>query len=191
MPNAAPGLYTSGGLSQSPASATERWVRAARASRLVRKSLTTTLAATPQKSRLLAPFTVFLLRLALDAQPGVRQRVESLEPHFLAALMALAVFLRRQIETAQGLVHVPQVTALLRGKQELFLPLHRIRALIGHVEGVGGQIAVVTLERRIERLPVVAQLLHHPGPLFPESSFVMGHLFLVHHSSSIPLSRLL
>src|SRR3990172_11701063 len=92
MPNAAPGLYTSGGLSQSPASATERWVRAARASRLVRKSLTTTLAATPQKSRLLAPLTVFLLRLALDAQPGVRQRVESLEPPFLAPLISLSLF---------------------------------------------------------------------------------------------------
>src|SRR5260370_37936091 len=92
-------------------------VRADSASSLVTMSATTTAAAVPQNSRRSAPLAIFLLGLALDAQPGVGQGIQALEQDVLATLLALAELFLRLIEASQGLVHVPQVAALLQVHQ--------------------------------------------------------------------------
>src|SRR5437762_9443375 len=93
----------------------------------------TTPAAVAQNSRRSAPLPIFLLRLALDAQARVRERVQPVEADVLAALLALAEFLGGLVQAAQRLVHVPEVAPFLRGAQERLLALHRIGALVGHV----------------------------------------------------------
>ncbi len=97
-----------------------------------------------------------------------------------AALVAVPELVGRAVEPAQRLVHVPEVAALLRGEEELLLPLHGVGALIGHVERVGRQVAVGRLERRVERLVVIAELLHDAGPLLQEPLLQMRQLLLVH-----------
>src|SRR5690348_606475 len=83
--------------------------------------VTTSATARPQNKRRLAPFAIFFLGLAPDAEPCVRERVESLEPDLLATLLAFPEFVGRLVEASQGLVHVPQVAALLRCEQERLL----------------------------------------------------------------------
>src|SRR2546425_7849773 len=131
----------------------------ASASSLVATSAPTTAAAVIQNSRRSASFAIFLLRLALDAQSRVWQRVESLEPDLLATLLALAESLGRLVQPPQRLVHVPQVAAFLGREQERLLALHRVGPLVGHVEGVARQVAVGRLQAGVERFAVVAQLL--------------------------------
>src|SRR5438034_8574635 len=114
---------------------------------LVTKSETTTAVAVPQNSRRSAAFTIFLFGLALDAQAGMRERIETVEPDGLAALLATAEALGRAVQPPQRLVHVPEVAAFLRREQELLFALHRVGALIGHVEGVAREIAVRRLEK--------------------------------------------
>src|ERR1043165_5636659 len=139
----------------------------------------TTAAAVPQNSRRSAAFTIFLFRLALDAEPRVRQRVQTIEADLLAALLALAEALGRLVQPAQRFVHVPQVAAFLRREQECFLPLHRVGALVGHMEGIAREISVGGLQARVERLAVMAQLLDHAGPLLEQPLLEMAQLFLV------------
>src|SRR5438876_122965 len=123
------------------------------------KSKTTTAVAVPQNSRRSAAFTIFLFGLALDAETGVWERIETVEPDRLAALLAAPEALGRAVQPAQRLVHMPQVPPLLRREQKRLLALHRVGALIGHVEGVAREVPVGRLEARVERLTVVAQLL--------------------------------
>src|SRR5439155_6102380 len=149
------------------------------ASSLVTTSATTTAAAVPQKSRRSAPLTIFLLRLALDAQPGVGQGVEPIEPDRLAALLAAAEPLGRLVEAAQRLGHVPKVAAFRGREQERLLALHRIGPLVGHMEGVAREVAVGRLQARVEGLAVVAQLLHHALPLLQQALLEVGELLLV------------
>src|SRR5574341_54948 len=156
MPKAAPGLYTSWKLSQSPTSGTGRWASVATAIRLVRKSTTTTPHATIQKTKRLAPLAIFFLGFALDAEAGVRQRIEPLEVDLVAALLAFAELLGAKVEAAERFIDVPQVAPFLGREQELFLALHRVRALVGHVEGVRRQVAVRTLQRGAEGFLVMA-----------------------------------
>src|SRR5882672_4922477 len=159
---------------------TGRW-RASRdsARSLVTRSAATTSPAVVQNSRRSAALAIFFLRFALDAQPGVRQRVEPLEADLVAALLALAEFLRRLKQPPERLVHVPEVTPFLRREQERLLALHGVGALIGHVEGVAREVSVGRLQARVEGLVVVAELLHHPGALFVEALLEMGQLLLV------------
>src|SRR5260370_11331693 len=82
---------------------------------LVTRSATTTAPAVVQNSRRSAAFSIFFLRFALDAQPGVRQRVQALEPRLLPPLLPLAQFLPRPEHPPQRLGHLPQGTPLLRG----------------------------------------------------------------------------
>src|SRR5690349_24543642 len=95
------------------------------ASNLVTTSATTIATAMPQNRRRLAPFAIFFLGLAPDAQPRVRERGESFEPDLLATLLAFPEFVGRLVEAPQGLVHVPEVAALLGREQERGLALHR------------------------------------------------------------------
>src|SRR5882762_7517016 len=81
---------------------------------LVTRSATTTAPAVVQNSRRSAAFSIFFLRFALDAQPGVRQRVESLEADLFAALLALAEFLRRLKQPPQRLVRSEEHTSELQ-----------------------------------------------------------------------------
>src|SRR5882762_4427609 len=178
-PNAAPWLYTRRSCTQSPMTASgRRRASRASASSLVMTSETTIAAAVPQNSRRSAALSIFLLRLALDAQPGVRQRVEPVEADLIAALLALAEALGRAIEPSQRFVHVPEVPALLRREQERLLPLHRIGALVGHMEGVTREVAVGGLQARVERFAVMSQLLHHPGALLEQSLLEVAQLLL-------------
>src|SRR2546430_14155724 len=97
----------------------------------------------------------------------------------LAALLAAPEPLGRAVQPAQRLVHVPQVPPFLRREQKLLLALHRVRALIGHVEGVAREIPVGRLEARVERLTVVAQLLDDTGALFEQPLLEMGQLLFI------------
>src|SRR2546426_2576574 len=65
--------------------------------------------------------------------------------------------------------HVPEVAPFLRGEQEGLLALHGVGALIRHVERVAREVAVGRLQAGVERLVVVAELLHHPSALFVET----------------------
>src|SRR5256885_665766 len=158
---------------------TGRW-RASRdsARSLVTRSAATTAPAVVQNRRRSAAFPIFFLRFALDAQPGVRERVEPLESDLFAALLALAEFLRRLEQAPQRLVHVPEVAPFLRGEQERLLALHGIGALVGHVERVAREVAVGRLQARVEGLIVVAKLLHYPGALLVEALLEVGELLL-------------
>src|SRR6266513_2025973 len=156
-----------------------RRARNASAISLVTKSETTTAIAVPQNSRRSAALTIFLFRLALDAEPCVRQRVEPIESDHLPALLAAAEALGRAVEPAQRLIHVPEIAAFLRREEKLLLALHRVGALISHVEGVAREVPVGSLQARVERLPVVAQLLEHAGALFEQPLLEMGQLLLV------------
>ena len=100
-----------------------------------------------------------------------------------AALMAVPELVRGAVQPPQRLVHVPEVAAFLRGEEKLLLPLHGVGALIGHVERVGREVAVGRLQRRVEGLVVVAQLLHDAGPLLEQALLQMCQLFLVHSPS--------
>src|SRR5690242_6380982 len=146
---------------------------------LVTRSATTTAAAVPQNSRRSAPLAIFFLRLALDAQPGVRQRIEPLEQDVVPALLALAELLWRLIQSAQGLIHVPEIAAFLRGEEERLLPLHGVGALVRHVEGIAREVAVRGLEARVEGFVVIPELLHHPGALLEQALLEVGQLLLV------------
>src|SRR4051812_19451249 len=146
--------------------------RVASAVSLVMRSSTTVTTAAAQNTRRSAPgawtsaaLAIFFFLLAGDAQPRVRQRIEPLEVDLLTALMAMPELVRGAVQPAKGLVHVPEVAALLRREQELLLPLHGVGALVGHVKRIGREVAVGRLQRRVERLVVVAQLLHDAGPL--------------------------
>src|SRR5262245_34496539 len=146
---------------------------------LVTKSAMTTASAVPQNSRRSAAFTIFFPGLAFDAETGVGKRVETVEADRLAALLAAAELLRRAVEPAQRLVHVPEVAPFLRREQERLLALHRVGALVGHMERVAGEIAVGRLEARVERFAVVPQLLDHARPLFEQPLFEMGQLLFI------------
>src|ERR1041384_590581 len=102
---------------------------------VTRASLTTP-STTPQNIFRLAPLAIFLFRLALDAETGVRQRVESLETDLFTAFMTLAELVRLLVQAAQRFIHVPEVTTLLGREEELFLPLHGIGTLIRHMKGI-------------------------------------------------------
>src|SRR5204862_281113 len=80
----------------------------ASASSLVARSATTTTAAVPQNTRRSATLAIFLLGLALDAEPGVRQRVEPLEHDVLAALLALDELLGRLIQPRRASMSSPR-----------------------------------------------------------------------------------
>src|SRR5258707_3095512 len=81
---------------------------------LVTKSETTTAVAVPQNSRRSAAFTIFLFRLALDAQAGMRGRIETVETHWLAAFLPTGQTLRRAVQPAQRPGQVAEAAGLLR-----------------------------------------------------------------------------
>src|SRR5205085_8931856 len=70
-------------------------------------------------------------------------------------------------------------------EEELLLPLHRVGSLIRHMERIGGEVAIGGLQRGIEGLVVVAQLLHDTGTFLHQALLQMGQLFLVHYSSMV------
>src|SRR5882762_9649884 len=106
---------------------------------LVAKSTTTIPAAVAQNRRRSAALAILFLRLALDAQPRMRQRIEPVEADLFAALLALAEFFRRLVEPSQRLVDVPEVATFLRCEEERLFPFHGVGALIRHVERVARQ----------------------------------------------------
>src|SRR3989442_7942855 len=146
---------------------------------LVTKSETTTPTAVTQNSRRSAALSIFLFGLALDAEAGVWEGVEAIESDRIAALLAAAEALGRTVQPAQRLVHVPEVAPFLRREQKRLLALHRVGALIGHVEGIAREIAVGGLEARVERFAIVAQLLDDAGALFEQPLLKMGQLLFI------------
>src|SRR6266702_4357122 len=91
--------------------------RVAAAISFVTRSTTTTAIREPQKrGRLGLPLSIFFALFALNAIPGVRQRVETLEADLTAAVVALAELLRVAIQPAQRLVDVPEEATLLAGE---------------------------------------------------------------------------
>ena len=109
----------------------------------------------------------------------MRQGVESLESDVFPTLVALAEGFGRLVEPAQRLVDVKEEPPFLRGEQERFFALHRIGALIGHMERVGTGVAV-GFAIRTEGFPVVPQLLQHALPFFEQTLFEMLQVLLGH-----------
>jgi|GEM_PF-6775040 len=95
-------------------------------------------------------------------------------------VVAFAELLGVTIKPAKRFVDVPEETTLLAREEKRLFALHRIGALIGHVEGVCAQIAVRALRSRSEGLVVVPQLLQDALPLFEEALFKMLKAFLGH-----------
>src|SRR6185312_2716200 len=125
---------------------------------------------------------IFLSLLAREAEAGVGKCIEPFEVDVLTAIVTFAEGFRRPVEPAQGFVDVPQESSFLTREQERFLALHRVRALIGHVERIRAQVAVRRLRRGVERLGVVAELLEHALPLLEKSLLevrqqLLGHRF--------------
>src|SRR3954464_6042886 len=136
-PNAAPGLYTSVSLRWLPRISCGMCCGAscAAAISLVTRSIATTVISVPQnRGGLGLALSIFFALLALDAVSGVRQRIETLEADLAAAVVALSELLRIPIKPAKSFVDVPQEPALLAREQKRFFALHRVGALIGHVE---------------------------------------------------------
>src|SRR5689334_23975657 len=101
----------------------------------VTRSITTTATSVPQKRRVLClPFSIFFALLALNAISGVWQCIETLEADLATAIVTLAELLGIPIKPAQRFIDVPQEPSLLACKQERLFALHRVGALIGHVE---------------------------------------------------------
>ena len=90
-------------------------------------------------------------------KPRVRQRVEPLERRSPCRSCGTPELLGRAVQPAQRLVDVPEEPAFLRREEERLLPLHRVGALVGHVERVGGQVAV-------GRLVAGLELVRRSGP---------------------------
>src|SRR5258705_3665929 len=148
---------------------------------LVARSTATTTIRVPQKRGGLGlALSIFFALLALDTVSGVRQCVEALEAYLSPAVVALPELLWVPIEAAQPFVDVPEESAFLAREQKRLFPLHRIRALIRHVEGVCAQVAVRTLRGRPVRLVVIRQLLQDALALFEQSLLTMLKVFLRH-----------
>src|ERR1700694_4682300 len=146
----------------------------------VTTSSAATSAITAQKRVALLRLCIFLALLALNAVAGMRKRVEPLERDVVAAVVALPEGLRRAIQAAQRLVDVPEETPFLAREQERLLALHRVGALIRHVERIAAEIAVSFLRRGTECLVVVTQLLQHALPLLEQSFLEVLELLLGH-----------
>src|SRR6476620_9447528 len=148
-------------------------------------SATTITTTTVQKSGGLAlPLCIFLTLLAVNTEARMRQRVQTLVRNILSAIVAFAESLGRPVEPAKGLVQVPEETPLLAGEKERLLPLHRVGALISHVERIGAQIAVCSLRGRAEGLVVVSELFQHALPIVEETllemiEHLLGHRLLL------------
>src|SRR5450759_1109139 len=92
---------------------------------LVTRSSATTVISVPQKRGGLGlALSIFFALLALDAKPGVRQRVETLEADLSPAVVALAELFGIAIEPAKCFVDVPEETAFLAREQKRLLALH-------------------------------------------------------------------
>src|SRR3954462_11417144 len=103
---------------------------------LVTRSIATTVISVPQKRGGLGlALSIFFALLALDAVPGVRQRVETLEAYLPAAVVTFSELFRIPIEPAQRLVDMPEKATFLAGEKKCLFALHRVGALIGHVKG--------------------------------------------------------
>ena len=94
--------------------------------------------------------------------------------------MALPELLGIAIEPAQRFVDVPEETAFLAGEKECLLALHCVGSLIGHVEGVGAQVAIGALWRRSESLVLMAQLLEDALSLLEQALLEMLKALLGH-----------
>src|ERR1051325_4060877 len=153
-PNAAPGLYTSVNRTHSPMTGcgTRSGCRLATAQIFVAASATAMPINTGQNSRPLSLLCIFLPLLAVDAVARMWQRVQPLECNLVSTLVALAEILRRTIQPAQGFVDVPEKAAFLAGEEERFFALHRVRSLIGHMEGVAAQVSIRRLRRGAKSL---------------------------------------
>src|SRR5216683_5174919 len=122
-------------------------------------TITTT---TDQKSGGLdLPLCIFLTLLAIDAVSRVWQRVQPLVRNILSAIVAHAERLGRAIKSSKSFVQMPEESALLTREEKCFFSLHRVGALIGHVERVRTQVAVGTLRSRAERLVVMPELFQY------------------------------
>src|SRR5688500_6675478 len=147
----------------------------------VTTSATSTAISTLQKvAGLGALLSNLVLLLAGDAVPRVRQGIEALEGDQLPAALAVAERLGGAVQASQRLVDVPEEPSLLAREEERLLPLHGVRALIGHVERVRAQVAVRRLRRRPEGLVVVPELLEHALALLEQPLLEVLQLLLRH-----------
>src|SRR6266550_1057860 len=137
-------------------------------------SATTITTTTDQKSGGLdLPLCIFLTLLAIDAVSRVWQRVQPLVRNILSAIVTHAECLGRAIKPSQSFVQMPEESSLLACKEKCFFSLHRVGALIGHMERVRAQVAVGALRRRAERLVVMPELFQHATTLLHQSLLEM------------------
>src|SRR4051812_1781030 len=182
-PNAAPGLYTSVSLRWLPRISCGMCCGAScvAAISLVTRSIATTVISVPQKRGGLGlALSIFFALLALDAVSGVRQRVETLEADLPAAVVTLSELLGVAIETPQCLVDMPEETTFLAREKKRLLALHRVGALIGHVEGVCAKVTIRALRSRPKSLVVVPKLLQDALSLLEQALLEVLQAFLRH-----------
>jgi len=123
--------------------------------------------------------SVFLLLLAVEAIPGVWQRVQPFERNVLLAGHALAERFGMPVKAAQRFLDVPEKAPFFAREQEGLLALHCVGALIGHVERVGAQVPVVGL-RSAKRLVGSAELFQRSTTFVAEAFFEVVQRLLVH-----------
>src|SRR6267143_824583 len=144
--------------------------RLAAAINFVTRSSTTMSTKLPQKRGGLGlALSIFFALLALDAISGVRQCVEALEADLATAVVTFAELLGIAIKPSERFVNVPEETAFLAREEKRLFSLHRVGALVRHMERVRAQIAVRPLWSRSESLVVVTQLLEHTLTLFEQA----------------------
>src|SRR6266550_7342465 len=100
---------------------------------VARSSATTAISVPQKRGGLGLALSIFFALLALDAIPGVRQSVQTLEADVSPAIVALAELLRIAIQPAQRFVDVPEETAFLAREQKRLFALHGVCSLIRHV----------------------------------------------------------
>src|SRR4029079_15033009 len=123
---------------------------------------------------------IFLTLLAVNAVTRVGKRVETLISNVLTTIVALAKRLGRSIKATKRFIEVPEKASLLAGEKKCLFALHRIGALICHVERVRAQVSISALRRRSKSLIVVPELLQDALPLFHEALLEVIEILLVH-----------
>src|SRR5690606_12244998 len=84
------------------------------------------------------------------------------------------------VEPAQRVLDAVEVASLLAGEEERLLPLHGVRPLVRHVEGVAGEVRVGAIARELRLLRETAERAEGPLPLPEEAALDVLDLGPVH-----------
>jgi len=126
------------------------------------------------------PSGSLFLHLAVDAVPGMRERVEPLESHRSAAGVAAPKLLGIVVEPPERFLDAVEIASFLGCEEGSLLALHRLGPLIGHMIGVGRKIGVLGLAVRLGHLVEETQRAKNSRSLLQEALLNVRQLCLVH-----------